>query len=309
MHLSAFSMRGSSPHTRGTRDAGFHQRGGDRFIPAYAGNTLDAEIAESARGVHPRIRGEHSTSRRRASPKSPGRTAVHPRIRGEHELDDRIAKLAAGSSPHTRGTRQFRRHARYQRRFIPAYAGNTGCMRPARRPEPVHPRIRGEHRGARSSRRMSGGSSPHTRGTPEHKPNPLRRVRFIPAYAGNTDAGDMQPGSGTVHPRIRGEHDLLSVDRRGRDGSSPHTRGTHRVMIAMIRFLRFIPAYAGNTPAATRLALAIAVHPRIRGEHPPSSANIAATCGSSPHTRGTPPRRRAVVKAGRFIPAYAGNTS
>ena len=215
----------------------------------------------------------------------------HPRIRGEHrrvlhavfELVGIIPVYAGntarqpcaswhrrGSSPHTRGTR------------IPtnrlAGLGED------------HPRIRGEHFLSSSpmtfsegiipayagntsrpscSRTRTGGSSPHTRGT--------RRPRTAPS------------GSGRDHPRIRGEH--------------------ARVLVLLVRLDGIIPAYAGNTRAA--------------------SDATRACSGSSPHTRGTlgPKGQHPVIQwdhprirgehhaaapllrpVAGIIPAYAGNT-
>ena len=71
---------GSSPHARGThRDARRRHRR-DRFIPACAGNAVPIVPGGAAPTVHPRMRGERSTTRR---------------------AGDRIG----GSSPHARGTR------------------------------------------------------------------------------------------------------------------------------------------------------------------------------------------------------------
>ena len=113
------------------------------------------------------------------------------------------------------------------------------------------------------------GSSPHTRGT-----------RSTP-WNSPSPPGD--------HPRIRGEYEL--------------------VVIRPSEIQGIIPAYAGNTPCASR--------------------PWAAPTGSSPHTRGTPRRRATTATCGRdhprirgehfrragcwlrylgIIPAYAGNT-
>ena len=241
-------------------------------------------------------------------------------------------RVTSGSSPHTRGTpasislksRSARDHPRIRGEhhtvtlqsqgvagIIPAYAGNT--------------------RGVYQALRAQGGSSPHTRGTPDA----THRVRGCP----------------DDHPRIRGEHpmgwtadkevegiipayagntSIVNFDLILIAGSSPHTRGTRRP-----RPLRWTAPWD---------------HPRIRGEHgsaelghrvlhgiiPAYAGNTEAraTCptkesGSSPHTRGTPsaasarppplpdhPRIRGehhaasqlLVLSVGIIPAYAGNT-
>ena len=70
-----------------------------------------------------------------------------------------------------------------------------------------------------------------------------------------------------------------------------------------------IPAYAGSTPGLCRYRLWRKDHPRIRGEHISCSRFVPAIMGSSPHTRGAPPRRLDMHVCKRIIPAYAGSTS
>ena len=91
-----------------------------RFIPAYAGNTIQPTVQLSLQAVHPRVCGEH--------------IACQPRNR---HID--------GSSPRMRGTRGNSETRITSERFIPAYAGNTsGSLRMAKL-NAVHPRVCGEH--------------------------------------------------------------------------------------------------------------------------------------------------------------------
>ena len=99
-------LRGSSPHTRGTRSRGRSPSAARRLIPAYAGNA-------------------HRWSFRRL------RVAVHPRIRGERDVAGPRTADVHGSSPHTRGTLELKQNGKMIPRFIPAYAGNAGRRRPA----------------------------------------------------------------------------------------------------------------------------------------------------------------------------------
>ena len=160
-YTSAPVVPGSSPHTRGTLATtknGFVCR---RFIPAYAGNAGRATLHTVSLAVHPRIRGERtscsvtSTSDAGSSPHTRGTPEakvadspngrfipayagnallqcsrprclpVHPRIRGERRLSAARVASRDGSSPHTRGTREFLPRTYRQMRFIPAYAGNA----------------------------------------------------------------------------------------------------------------------------------------------------------------------------------------
>ena len=118
-HYGDKKRGGSSPHTRGTRPSGVQNRPYKRFIPAYAGNARGPARQQTPPSVHPRIRGERSSS---------------PASSGSY----------VGSSPHTRGTPECLLTHITKFRFIPAYAGNAArsSCRPA--PGSVHPRIRGE---------------------------------------------------------------------------------------------------------------------------------------------------------------------
>ncbi len=73
------------------------------------------------------------------------RYLVHPRLRGELV------------------TLEFK--FVIERRFIPAYAGNSYVLRVVLIDYPVHPRLRGELNAQHIEREATSGSSPLTRGT------------------------------------------------------------------------------------------------------------------------------------------------
>ena len=156
----AIGAFGSSPHARGTRCAPSDRRPRRRFIPACAGNTSRCPPPPDPRSVHPRMRGEH------------GRRIPRARFTG-------------GSSPHARGTLRRGIRRAWRVLFIPACAGNTWWPQVPRSPATVHPRMRGEHRGAHSAMPSATGSSPHARGTHAGAANRRGDRRFIPACAGN----------------------------------------------------------------------------------------------------------------------------
>ena len=93
---------GSSPLTRGTPAHPMDITELIRFIPAYAGNSINAWADFNAAPVHPRLRGE-----------------LKKRTRPRIQID--------GSSPLTRGTPLTRLQLPGSNRFIPAYAGNSQC--------------------------------------------------------------------------------------------------------------------------------------------------------------------------------------
>ena len=274
--------------------------------------------------VHPRPRGEHVTERaesaaqQRFIPAHAGNTnwllaawtssAVHPRPRGEHDPKISPDHCKAGSSPPTRGTPGPWPQRRFSARFIPAHAGNTFPPPVWCSGSSVHPRPRGEHQSSGFPPAISCGSSPPTRGTRAlfgSAPNP---ERFIPAHAGNTCNAWMISCSTSVHPRPRGEHSLHSRPVMDVSGSSPPTRGTPDRHKRREFVQRFIPAHAGNTAGQAVQALAVSVHPRPRGEHNTDPTIVVTIDGSSPPTRGTPPRYAGGRLSHRFIPAHAGNT-
>ena len=179
--LQKLVPRGSSPRMRGTHGRARIRPSHERFIPAYAGNTF-------------------------AGCQRPRSDTVHPRVCGEHHARMPLPAKRGGSSPRMRGT--LRRDPARQPvdRFIPAYAGNTWCATTIWTRWAVHPRVCGEHvdrflRGIRSR-----GSSPRMRGTRPACGIDQLRLRFIPAYAGNTSAAASIARHSAVHPRVCGEH-------------------------------------------------------------------------------------------------------
>ena len=162
----------------------------------------------------------------------------------------------------------------------------------------VHPRVGGEHIAV---------SMPHRRS----------RIRFIPAWAGNTEwtvvcRHELAPS--TVHPRVGGEH------RTQRHTSScyvlrfiPAWAGNTTSTLTRQYPVdqRFIPAWAGNTrPSERRSAdLDQPVHPRVGGEHASLTCPENPVAGSSPRGRGTRKAARCPGRVQRFIPAWAGNTA
>ncbi|ERH20064.1 hypothetical protein HMPREF0043_00193 [Actinobaculum sp. oral taxon 183 str. F0552] len=258
-------FEGSSPHTRGARQAGPQYGLRQRIIPAYAGSTF--------------LGGRRFV-----------RLGDHPRIRGEHCVRVSVPRTVQGSSPHTRGAQNRPERQRDGRRIIPAYAGSTSSAMMSSRVREDHPRIRGEHSTATGRSARSRGSSPHTRGAP---PGPLshpRRTRIIPAYAGSTPSGvivllaasgssphtrgahvgDQSPQlrlgiipayAGSTrgspyhicrtgdHPRIRGEHNHGLLGQCPQGGSSPHTRGAHLEIPAIPRIAAvIIPVFLYPSP-------------------------------------------------------------
>ena len=138
------ARRGSSPLARGTvaRRAVF--LGGQRFIPAGAGNSgQERKHGADHCGSSPLARGTvaHRTTKHssvRFIPAGAGNssggasgctpTPVHPRWRGEQVSCKNPRSRNAGSSPLARGTAARSPRQTPPWRFIPAGAGNRTCM-------------------------------------------------------------------------------------------------------------------------------------------------------------------------------------
>ena len=114
-------------------------------------------------------------------------------------------------------------------------------------PNPVHPRLRGELMTPVEFWSQVIGSSPLTRGTPRQPAVDSAPCRFIPAYAGNSSDNGAESCWRSVHPRLRGELSMARPDVCRHAGSSPLTRGTLIGCLLIGLFMRFIPAYAGNS--------------------------------------------------------------
>ena len=111
------------------------------------------------------------------------------------------------------------------------------------------------------------GSSPRMRGT--HLVDGLVGLGrgIIPAYAGNTGRWLPDIRSRRDHPRVCGEHQMITSAISSARGSSPRMRGTPAVRSQVGRVEGIIPAYAGNTCCELSHAAEGWDHPRVCGEH------------------------------------------
>ena len=216
------SASGSSPHTRGARQAGPQHGVRQRIIPAYAGST-------------------------RVGSDGVCRVSDHPRIRGEHVTMSLSGSCISGSSPHTRGALGLFLCVAVGHRIIPAYAGSTTKTFSPPRAARDHPRIRGEHMPWGEGEKQHPGSSPHTRGALLGHLEVRVYPGIIPAYAGSTSTSARGSSARADHPRIRGEHRPRVPGVSFHAGSSPHTRGARQARPARPAQVGIIPAYAGST--------------------------------------------------------------
>ena len=173
----------------------------------------------------------------------------------------------------------------------------------------AHPRSRGEHYAGAVATKYPGGSSPLARGTPRAESKECGRRGLIPARAGNTYRAAGRNRRASAHPRSRGEHETVRVASPQVYGSSPLARGTLTPRDYPVRWVRLIPARAGNTEESMGEMSKASAHPRSRGEHGGWYKTGVLGRGSSPLARGTLSLPFAQNITERLIPARAGNTS
>ena len=152
------------------------------------------------------------------------------------------------------------------------------------------------------------GSSPHTRGKRHAARQDLRVVTLIPAHAGKTGVQQLQHPIARAHPRTRGENASTFSVNAFNAGSSPLTRGKHRVRMVRDLIQGLIPAHAGKTRHTARQSPPPSAHPHSREENVVLRRLSAVAAGSSPLTRGK--RYLTTIKPAlaNLIPAHAGKT-
>ena len=336
---------GSSPLTRGKRDAPRHARHPRGLIPAHAGKTRRASSRSASSRAHPRSRGENAPARRAgrrhhgSSPLTRGKpvraisssfrrglipahagktgtayrnlcvTRAHPRSRGENMTRKVALNDVLGSSPLTRGKRRTCARDWSTNGLIPAHAGKTQRCGGAATQEGAHPRSRGENAASSWGGRQFPGSSPLTRGKPLPGTGGDRRRRLIPAHAGKTTSHHAPRKRRKAHPRSRGENEFEHFAPRPRGGSSPLTRGKRLPGGRSRRPGGLIPAHAGKTDVPDQLQRRRGAHPRSRGENAAAMACAPMSRGSSPLTRGKRPRQIELQWPTGLIPAHAGKTT
>ena len=215
----------------------------------------------------------------------------HPRVCGEHNSSKRGTPSLMGSSPRVRGTLYHTVRDGALLGIIPACAGNTRIARNPRRRGRDHPRVCGEHISAKRSEAFRVGSSPRVRGTLASTGHDSLLSGIIPACAGNTCLLPVRMARPRDHPRVCGEHGVGDAEAFGDLGSSPRVRGTRSFLALLLPLVGIIPACAGNTCTMGPRRWRSGDHPRVCGEHGSPRRGDVRPWGSSPRVRGTPMRR------------------
>ena len=176
------------------------------------------------------------------------------------------------------------------RGLIPAHAGKTAEEEAIHVRPPAHPRSRGENGDGPRYAKRGQGSSPLTRGKLAACELLQGVGRLIPAHAGKTTRLKASCADSPAHPRSRGENVSTATPPARQPGSSPLTRGKRPVPDRHRERPGLIPAHAGKTTAAVAARPHGPAHPRSRGENVVATISAAGVAGSSPLTRGKPPR-------------------
>ena len=152
------------------------------------------------------------------------------------------------------------------------------------------------------------GSSPLTRGLQLLEPGRHLLGGIIPARAGFTCRAASKSTSAADHPRSRGVYVRDPTSHRLTVGSSPLARGLLLGEVLPVPHVGIIPARAGFTAAAWKIASNMRDHPRPRGVYALIPFQIVTIPGSSPLARGLR-HLDIIVQCGfRIIPARAGFT-
>ena len=130
----------------------------------------------------------------------------HPRSRGEYPSGSCDGVPLVGSSPLSRGILIVVYVHDNSLGIIPALAGNTRYWSYSGFAKADHPRSRGEYSRRKWSPRPTYGSSPLSRGIQDWSGTVVKKIRIIPALAGNTECDWRCRVGGWDHPRSRGEY-------------------------------------------------------------------------------------------------------
>ena len=186
---------------------------------ACGANTAASPARHRCHGSSPRVRGKHMDIAMlcgsiRIIParagQTRGRTAAanwhtdHPRACGANWSTATCSASACGSSPRVRGKPPVPVDEISLPRIIPARAGQTTSERLVGMAVLDHPRACGANSQIPSVAPRSSGSSPRVRGKQPYAHVNVRRLRIIPARAGQTESPTRYALRSADHPRACG---------------------------------------------------------------------------------------------------------
>ena len=155
-------------------------------------------------------------------------------------------------------------------------------------------------------RRHVDGLSPRGRGNRPVAPDPRRRRRSIPAWAGKPMMLTSRVNPSTVYPRVGGETFKRRSLEAAEAGLSPRGRGNQQPRCCGPIQGGSIPAWAGKPGAGGCSGNRTAVYPRVGGETKLDLIDDMTRPGLSPRGRGNHECIRGVEPRSGSIPAWAG---
>ena len=258
---SLASSNGLSPRVRGNPLPMPFVNGGNRSIPARAGEPARRARPAPACRVYPRACG--GTGYTDYSEKA--LTGLSPRVRGNRVQPSRLLGLV-GSIPARAGEPRPVVSQPDRCRVYPRACGGTVLRDPpANERDGLSPRVRG-NRARRTDRAVLDGS--------------------IPARAGEPRTATGQRAPGTVYPRACGGTPLRQSPARRLQGLSPRVRGNLHVALVLAFLFGSIPARAGEPPRSPLSLFDKRVYPRACGGTGCAADPQYLPQGLSPRVRG-----------------------
>ena len=214
--------------------------------------------------------------------------------------------LWAGLSPRVRGNPGWTRHYAGLRGSIPACAGEPPWPATPTPPAQVYPRVCGGTRRSLRYDRDADGLSPRVRGNPGIGVLALINRRSIPACAGEPLRRRLGRPARWVYPRVCGGTFTTKKRQPNGVGLSPRVRGNPDTPGQLARYLRSIPACAGEPCPGRRCPYGRRVYPRVCGGTGHRPGWSTPSRGLSPRVRGNRRRSGRRQGDGGSIPACAG---
>ena len=174
--------------------------------------------------------------------------------------------------------------------------------------ESVYPRVGGGNISRLGIYPPALGLSPRGRGKPHRQSWRAFPLRSIPAWVGETAKSLSVEPPDEVYPRVGGGNAYAGLGVKPALGLSPRGRGKPIQDIPVPAGTGSIPAWAGETPIAQRIAAIPGVYPRVGGGNSGPGKLRVSCLGLSPRGRGKHKLGNAAGTATGSIPAWAGET-
>ena len=134
------------------------------------------------------------------------------------------------------------------------------------------------------------------------------QLRITPACAGTTFLCKDCIQFMEDHPRVCGNHLLISSQACGTPGSPPRVREPQNEAYAVQQAIRITPACAGTTVLVKGHSRRFRDHPRVCGNHIGPSLLAVGNTGSPPRVREPLLVKMPIAVESRITPACAGTT-